>query len=303
MWDQLKPFVKKTILIVLPLIGIMVLVEFLYTNVPNEYSIKSNFIEKRLDSIEVVAFGPSVTLRGINPEYFDRPTYNASLRGLELELDELVIRKAIANGESIDHIILSITFNDFHHKARELNASSLVYFSKYFDLPDIRFFVVQERGIRLLGAIWQYYVRGTVLETGIQKNGFRVFPNKKPIFGKKAEKLARSLNNQHPEYVPANISHLEDIIAMCADNDVDLTFLNTPLHHSMLELLDDDLVSELIRICSTMASQYDHVHYLNWMEHPAFQSSDFQDPIHLYEHGANKLSRLLNDHINEIDPL
>ncbi|MDX1686166.1 MAG: hypothetical protein R3275_13090 [Saprospiraceae bacterium] len=300
-WIHIKPFVVRTIWIVLPIVLILATTEILITKVPNEYSQKSHFLESNLDSIEVLIFGPSVTLRGVNPAYFDSPTYNASLRGLDLELDELVIRKALSHENDVQHIILSITFNDFHHKARKLNASTLVYFSKYFGLPDLKLFISQERGIRLLGMIWKYYAHGEVMHTGIQENGFRVFPNKKPIFGKKAEKLAKSLNNQHPEYVASNIDHLKDIIDLCAQNDIHLTILNTPLHSSMRALLDQELVDELNEICGKISGEYEHVHHLNWMDHPAFEDSDFQDPIHLYEHGATKLSKLLNIHINQIE--
>lgn len=293
-------FLKQAFWTILPFLVIIIGAEVLYTHVPNEYSQKSEIILSPSDSIEIMVFGPSVTLRGINPDMFTLPTYNASLRGLELELDDLVISQAIDKHNDLEFIILSIAFNDFHHKARAYNVSSLVYFSKYFNLDEFRTFIAQERGGKMIKLIWDYYVNDKIQDTGIRSNGFRIFKNTKPIFGKKAQKLAQSLNNQNPDFVSDNRQHLKHIVDKCSTNDIDLIILNTPLHHSMLELLNQDLVDELNLICGDLSRQFDHVHHLNWMDHSAFEDSDFQDPIHLYEHGANKLSVLLNDYIEEL---
>jgi hypothetical protein len=57
----------------------------------------------------------------------------------------------------------------------------------------------------------------------------------------------------------------------------------------------------MVELSDNLAHKYDHVSYLNWLQHDSFTEDDFFDADHLNEYGAEKLSKLLNDYILKLE--
>jgi hypothetical protein len=294
----MKSFILKTALYLSPFIALFTLLEIAYTHVPNEWSVKSDFIETSMDSIEAVILGPSVTLRGVNPEYIDMTTYNASMRGLDIEMDELVVKKIIKHSPNLKHIVVSVTFNDLHNNGRASRSPFMVYFDKYFGLKGWRTFIAQERGFNTLRKTMGYYFTGKTADDGIQPNGYRIFRRTSSgTFERKAQKLSKSLNNPHEEFVGMNTGYLESIISMCQSSNIRLTILTTPIHSSIVPYIQPTQIETVIRICSNLAKEHQGVYYLNWLRHEVYLDQHFDDPIHLNVEGATMMSKLLNQHL------
>ncbi|MBR0360960.1 MAG: hypothetical protein IIX35_01090, partial [Paraprevotella sp.] len=61
--------------------------------------------------------------------------------------------------------------------------------------------------------------------------------------------------------------------------------------------LDELQLHEMQDLCHNLTQKYDHIRYLNWLQHDSFTEDDFFDADHLNEYGAEKLNKMLDEYI------
>ena len=300
----MKKFILQTALFLLPFLLLFSLIESLYTRVPNIYSKKSEVVAHRFDSIEVTIMGPSVTLRGVNPDYIEQPTYNLSLNGLDWEMGLAVTRYMLNFPNDIRHIILSSNINNLYQGPREIKGSDRVYFAKYFDLPEFRTYLAQEKGLLMIQRILKYHLRGIEPNLKIDSSGFSTQRKKKDVdLAKEGNRLEALLQWNNTRFIPSKQENLDSIISICERNNIHLTLLSPPVHSSFRPKDIEEKSKRVDGILESYDQQFDHVHFLNWMEHPEFKAEYFNDPIHLNEQGARKLSIMLDAHIQNLESI
>jgi len=74
----MRKFMLNGLLFILPFALLFVALEVFYRYAPNNYSVKNQQINKHSDETEVLLFGDSHCLYGLNPHYFSKKTFNLS---------------------------------------------------------------------------------------------------------------------------------------------------------------------------------------------------------------------------------
>ncbi len=95
--------------------------------------------------------------------------------------------------------------------------------------------------------------------------------------------------------VALNCGFLHDICAWCAERDVQVVLLSTPLTETYRRHRDSVQLVRNERLLSALLRTHPEVVYLNFEADPRFVSDDFYDSDHLSTLGAEKLSRILRD--------
>src|SRR4051812_22574772 len=73
---NVRTFILKLFLFLLPLATGMFIVEYKLSSFQNSYNLKRTYFERQLDSVEVINVGSSQALYGINPAFFSYKTFN-----------------------------------------------------------------------------------------------------------------------------------------------------------------------------------------------------------------------------------
>ena len=91
----MNKLIKRVLLYLSPLLLIFIAFEMFYRFVPNNYSVKYSTIPTKYNNTEILIFGNSHTFYGLNPKYFDKPTYNLAHISQTLYFDKLLFDKYI----------------------------------------------------------------------------------------------------------------------------------------------------------------------------------------------------------------
>jgi predicted metallo-beta-lactamase superfamily hydrolase len=94
---------------------------------------------------------------------------------------------------------------------------------------------------------------------------------------------------------------LESIIQLAKKNKAVVIFFTPPAYYTYRENLNSDQLEKSIKAISKIAKEYNNTFYINYMYDKKFVKSDFYDADHLNEIGAKKLTKLLNNLINNIE--
>ncbi len=91
------------------------------------------------------------------------------------------------------------------------------------------------------------------------------------------------------------------MIRDCQKRNIKVILLTTPTFHTYYDVLNQDQVIEREEICNSLVQKYNHVIFLDWLKHKQFNEDDFFDADHLNEYGAEKLTKMLDEFIMQMD--
>ncbi|HWY10652.1 MAG TPA: hypothetical protein VN026_04960, partial [Bacteroidia bacterium] len=106
----MKNFLKYTLLFALPIFILGGTLEVLLRNIPNDYSLKKEFLDKNSDSIKVLFLGSSHAFYGINPSNFGSSSFNASNVSQTLEYDLEILKKYKNNWHDLECIAVPVSY-------------------------------------------------------------------------------------------------------------------------------------------------------------------------------------------------
>ena len=103
-------FYKKIVVFLLPVIIVWLGIELFYRIVPTNYSYKATQLATEYQDSEVLLFGNSHVLYGLNPKYFTKRTYNAANVSQSLYFDELIFNQYIDKLPEVEAVVLSVSY-------------------------------------------------------------------------------------------------------------------------------------------------------------------------------------------------
>ena len=93
--------------------------------------------------------------------------------------------------------------------------------------------------------------------------------------------------------VDKNFQEMKAIAEFCNEHEIQLILITTPCWHLYCDFLDKKQLKNMYDLTDSIVSRYGAL-YLNYMNDPRFEASDFHDNNHLSEKGAQKFTQLLN---------
>lgn len=97
-----------------------------------------------------------------------------------------------------------------------------------------------------------------------------------------------------------NLTILNDIIKWSKDNHVKIIFVTPPAYHTFTENLSQNQLQLISETVEQILLKNDNCFYFDFLNHPGFDKSDYEDSHHLNDSGAQKFSVLVNDVIEGI---
>jgi hypothetical protein len=306
----MKLFLRKLIIFFLPVIIGLFFMEFTLRVIPNDYKYKKEQLLKELDSIKILVLGSSHAHYGINPDYFFLNGYNFSNISQSPDLDYELLKKYGSELKNMEYVIMPVSyfslFSSLSAGAEDWRIKNYILY--YGIIPDksslsIKNLFELTNGTILsnIKRIYQFYKKKTNLIT-VSDRGFGM--NYNSSIKNDMEETGKAAALRHTKtdmkFFDYNKSIIEKIIEWCKNRNINLIFITLPAFYTYRERLNENQLNVIINYMNSIANN-DGVYYYNLLDEDSFLEDDFFDADHLNEIGAKKLTKKINDIIDNIN--
>ena len=296
----------KIALFVLPLFLVWLALEVFYRQAPTTYSYKDQQLQKVAPYTQTLVMGDSHAFYGINPEYFNSPTFNLSNISQSLLIDELLLEKHIANLPALKTVLINISYFTLSAKENDLESNWRKYFYYHqmgVRAPSISLWNPQsysmaliQRFAKSMALVHKYHKYNTIINTTPLGYGKQDASN----IVKDKEAISKLIANKHEDNsldFRHNTARLERIVALCAQYGVQVVLVEMPVYPTYYDLLDTKKKEKIKSVLSALTLKNDNVFYLDLSTNPLFEKQDLRDADHLTNQGAKKCSLLVDNYI------
>ncbi|KRB54162.1 hypothetical protein [Flavobacterium sp. Root186] len=306
----MKKFIIKSILFLIPVLLFTIFLENLIRSVPNDYSIKKEYLDKNSAKIEVLILGSSHTYFGIDPKYITAKTFNSAYISQSVDYDFEILKKYKTRFKQLKYIVIPIDYFSLYSRLEEgtekwriknynvyynVNSSGPFKLSNHFELlngkvsdnimrVNLHYKEHKNDNITCNGSGW-----GTIYKS---ENSINLTET-----GKAAAKR-HTINIQDNIYYKENIKTIKSIIQLAEEINVKVIFITSPAYKTYTANLEPNQLKGTIGFMNKTSKDNRNVMYYNLLEDKSFIDKDFYDADHLNEIGAKKLSLKINNIIN-----
>jgi len=299
----MKNFIKKAILFLLPLIMLILLMEPLLRNIPNDYKYKKEYLIKNSHNIVKLFLGDSHTYYGINPSFISGSAFNASHISQSIDLDYEIIKKYKNNWDELKYIIIPINYSTlFSRLSNGIEYWRVKNYNLYYDmqlsnsLSDNSELLSVSFKSNLKRIISYYFLNKTSITCS--KLGFGNNYVKSNDLVKTGKKAALRHTEKDLSKLNESLEILKKIIDFSSKNNIEIIFYTSPTYNTYVSNLDETQLNLTINTMTGLAEKNSNCSYFNLLNDSHFYSSDFRDADHLNPKGAKKLSLLVDQLIS-----
>lgn len=303
---------KHIILFLIPIILGWLVVELFYRITPNNYTVKTEEIQKQAASIETLILGDSHAFYGVDPEYISSTTFNIANISQSLYFDELLLKKYIDKLPLLNTVMINISY--FSLSAVENGTEDA--WRKYFYEADMELEVpivssldpkkyslaFSRRLQKSVSLMYDYVLDGTIVHTYTNGYGIQderdITPDKEYI----SALIAKKHEDGSVDFFE-NTQRLQRMLSLCKKNNIKVLLVKMPVYPAYYNLLNNAKNQKINTTLTQLEAKNTHVIFLDWSQHPAFNKQDLRDADHLTNEGAKKFSLLLNEEIKKITQL
>jgi hypothetical protein len=309
----MKKFLTKTIFFLLPIFFLMIIMEFLLINTPNDYIFKKKFLDKNADGIETLILGSSHSFYGLNPLYFQNKGFNASHVSQSLKYDYKILMKYQSSFKKLNTIVLPISYFTLYHSLEDKDNKEswraknyLIYYGigESNSILDCSEILSKQLSLNVKKLI-SYYIEGKS-QISCSKFGWGTKHNSEKA--RNLNKTGKAASERHTYDINAdkyqrilkeNIMTLNSIIMWCDDRDIKILLITPPAYETYRQNLNRHQLDLIIETTKEICLENKNCSYVNLLYDENFVDSDYFDADHLSEIGAKKLSTLINKTIIE----
>ena len=301
---EMKYFIQRILLFLLPLALIFVASECLLRQIPNIYSSKYENFVKSKHQIKTLVLGNSHTLYGINPHYLSMPSYNIANVGQSLLIDLKLLEKEINTMNNLETLIIPISYYSLwqSNDRGEMKWRKYCYLRYYHLTLPVSYNVINKYSLTILFGIKssiatiENYLLSPEKINLCDNYGWRnnhVIGNPKNFIDSGKSTAFRHESNDIMSY-NKNIEYLNQICLLAQAHHKKLIFVFLPTRQEYRINLNQQKVGANKKVIQELQNKYPNVRYLDYENSNLFNEYDFFDVDHLSSVGAIKFTRLLD---------
>ena len=311
----MKKFLITIILFLLPILICLGTLEYWMRNIPNDYSFKCTWLGKNITHIHIWSLGSSHGLYGISPRYLSRPSFNSAHVSQSLRYDKFIFDKYIDRADSLEWLILPISYFSLVSELENgieswrIKNYCIYYDCPYYPMQPKYHFEISSNPLSYLDQtrrVCNYWRTG---EDFVNSDawGFSLDYSKEKRKnnwyndGERRVKLHTKVLSNNLSIIQNNKDIIESIIRICADKNVSVLLLTTPVCSTYYNCVDSAQYTLMVQTCENFQEKYANVHYINMFQDARFTEDDFFDSDHLEIEGAAKLTKILDTYIDNIN--
>lgn len=321
-----KFFVRLLVFVALVALMLFVL-EMGFRLKPTAFKNKYAGLEKYAPEIEILVLGHSHSDQGFNSKITRRRSYNMAMGFQHIYFDDCVTARFLDRMDSLKCVVVTPSYFHFYYSLDDLkelsgeNLFNMVHFHLYWNvdsLPSGKIpSCVPKYNLEVLNnpvssyvQMFKYYLHGglkslgsvyadpygyhepdvTVSEEFLDADGIHRARDHQPHY-----------DGEAPEFqLTENYFIYDRLVKRCAEKGVKVAVVMFPCWHTYVENLDSFQLSGTRRMLQELALTNDNCEVFDHMTDDRFVAGDFQDGIHLNKTGAEKITRMLEDEIEEL---
>ncbi len=310
----MKRFVKRFSLFLIPFIVAFVFIELFIRYYPDTFNTKAVYIKEHKD-VELLIFGSSHNQNAINPAQLNIKAANLAYGGQDLRFDSALFFKYVNELKNLKYVILELDYHTLEQKRPKsyfrqpwyyiyhgINKNRISFINKislYSSSPDFFRYNI----IRKFTPSSPKYV--------INKYGFVTYQEGKTEFealNYDEEKIMSTsvlrLKNRHTRQSIANYKYntkiVNNLIAYCDKNNIEVILVSTPLYKSYLSAKIHKKDLRKIKYIDSLLLANKKLHYYNFEKDKRFLVTDFKNDDHLNISGAKKFTEILNQKLDSL---
>ena len=274
----------------------------------SSYASKKYFVEKQLDSVEVLILGASQSFNGVNPAHFDKRAFNLANVSQTLYYDKRLTLKYLPKLPKLKTVFINIAYFSFFYQLYDMKENWRDYYYnqcfgiKYYELNPFLFanysaFSVYQpiHSAKLAFNNFEDETAKEILPNGYQPKYFQDAIN--DSLGKERVGVHNTemFENRRKEIE----EDVEDFVSQLKHRNIQVIFFTTPVYSTYSKFCDKQVLESNSQFIHLLCRKYNYT-YLNFFEDKRFNKDDFFDNDHLKNNGATKLSKIINDTINKL---
>ena len=306
----MKNIKVKIALFAIPILLFWIITEYFYRTIPNNYSVKNQYIKNHSKDIEVLLFGDSHCLYGLNPDYFSKNTFNLSNVSQTIYFDKLLLFKHIDNLPNLKQVVFCIEYTNLSQRDNTDEDRFRKYYYQYFmdlKVPIIKDYDIKQYSLALtqnfkktIDLYIRYLKTGTILDCNLNGWGNNYKQQNRISPEKVAKNRAQSQEDGLTDF-KLNTARIDTIIAECEKRKIQVLIVSMPQTKIYTRYLNPKKLKSIFKTCNQFQkSSKNTVHYLNLFNDNRFNDEDFYDADHLNNQGAKKCSKIVNAYLNSI---
>ena len=320
----MKKFLKKLLIFCAVLVAVLAVFELGFRLKPTAFKDKYEGLDRYASEIEILALGHSHANEGFDPKQFDHRAYNMALGFQNVYFDDFILSKFIDRMDSLKCVVIATSYYHFFNPIPELkdmggeDLFNTIKFHLYWGVDEIRGTKISRLNpnynLEILNnpaSAWiqmvKYYLMGEACKARDEiylKTGFagQYVEHDAEFLDADGERIGIShtpVRDPDRKFDGSfNYSHYEHIVKVCAEHGVKCAIMLYPTWHTYQENVDSSQLEATRQYMKKLAADYDDCLVFDYMDDPRFEPHDFHDAIHLNAHGAEKMSKILNEEIN-----
>ena len=303
----MKAFLKKTTYFILPILVLLIAVELMLRQIPNDYSYKKNYLEKQSNTIKVLFLGNSHAFYGINPDLINEPTFNAAHVSQSIDYDYKILKQFEHQLDSLKTIVLPIDYFSFY-KNLERGAEKwrvknyVIYYGFGGKFSSTNYLELMNGAVKdqINRLVKYYYQKKSDVNCNTLGWGKTYHSTNSKDLVATGASAAKRHKAKSDEAFQSNLQTLDSIIAFAEQHHCKVILYTSPAFETYVRHLDTAQLNRTINAVKEISKQYKAIHYVNFLNDSTFVHDDFYDADHLNEIGAQKLTHKLDSliHLN-----
>ncbi len=303
----MKRFFVRGFLFALPVALALMYTEARLRAIPNSYNTKRVYLERQLDSIEVLALGSSQTYDGINPSFFTERGFNLGVIGQPLFYDIRLARKYMDRMPRLKCVIVALSYFSFGYNLEDTGEAWRDYYYYHFwgiKADDIKWYdsrVVSFIALYTPKTVLRFAAHGFAVNEAMtmQPNGWNRTDTTghgviTDSLGHERVKIHDILNKR--SRIDGNFRDLEAFLAELRSKGIVTVIVTPPVYSTYSKFTDPAAIALSRRLIDSLCAS-EGCTYFDFSTDKRFVISDFQDNDHLNMTGASKFSRILESEV------
>lgn len=304
----MKKFIQNIFFFSIPILIVLLGIELFYRLTPNTFTVKNESIKSSFTNAKVLIFGNSHTFYGLDPQFFNKPTYNLANISQTLYFDHLLFEKYIDKFKKLDFIILNIDYESLSELDNgDDNVWRKYYYKTYMDLevpiisaynPKSYFLSATRDFSTNIELIKRYFYEGTIIDCDQSGFGINYTKERRKSNFEELTPIRLKANEDNSLDFKNNIDRVQLIIDKCKSKDIQVILVTIPVAKGYAMGVNQQKLHKVFKTCLTFEKINRNVRFVNLFKDPRFTDDDFYDPDHLHSEGAKKCSLILNQFLS-----
>ena len=297
----MRAFFKITVRFLLPILLILVGMEYLLRDIPSRFKLQNNYIINKGERVETLILGSSHTQFGLNPDLLEVSAFNLSNKSQTLEIDLALLQAYEKQLPNLRQVVLRLSYATLFEQLSEGKEQwRLKNYERYMDLNLSNDFRHNSEVLSLpfkqnLNHIIDFYIynEDPLQSTDLGWGTELIRPSQLDL-DEQGKNAAKRHTISDYNLLGENISILKDIMSWCKKRQIEVYLVTLPAHRSYVSHLDQKQWEVTMRTAKQISLDYPNCHYYNFLDDQRFETTDFFDGDHLNGKGATKFSIILN---------